>query len=50
MKREATLADAKSAMDSLPNCQDVFVTQGGTRNEEVQGWVTNVIIAENATV
>ena len=50
VKQDATLADAKSAMERLPNCQDVFVTRGGTKEEEVLGWITNAIIAENATV
>jgi hypothetical protein len=49
--REAgTLADAKKSMDGTPNCQDVFVTPGGTKDEEVRGWITNVIIEANATV
>lgn len=50
IKEDATLADAKEAMDSLPDCQDVFVTKGGTQDEEVLGWITNVIIQDNAKV
>jgi len=46
----ATLADAKKVMDLTPMCQDVFVTKKGTRDEEVIGWLTNVIIAENSQV
>jgi hypothetical protein len=46
----ATLADAKRAMDSMPYCQDVFVTQGGGRTEPVIGWITNVIIEANSRV
>jgi hypothetical protein len=46
----ATLADAKRAMESIPYCQDVFVTQGGGRTEPVVGWITNVIIEANSRV
>ncbi len=45
VKREATLADAKQAMEALPNCNDVFVTESGSRNEPAIGWVTNAEIA-----
>lgn len=47
---KASLADAKQAMDRRPGCQDVFVTKGGTDKEPIIGWITNVIIAENAKV
>jgi 5S rRNA maturation endonuclease (ribonuclease M5) len=46
----ASLADAKNAMDRLPQCQDVFVTRRGTKDEEVLGWITNVVIADNSQV
>jgi hypothetical protein len=46
----ATLADAKRAMESTPWCQDIFVTQGGARNEPIVGWITNVIIEANSQV
>lgn len=38
----ATVGDAKSAMESLERCQDVFVTATGNRSEAVEGWLTNV--------
>jgi hypothetical protein len=50
IKEDATMAEAKNAMDRTPNCQDVFVTTGGTIQEPVIGWITNVIIQEIATV
>jgi hypothetical protein len=50
IKEDATMAEAKNAMDRTPNCQDVFVTKGGTIQEPVIGWITNVIIQEIATV
>jgi hypothetical protein len=46
----ATLADAKRAMESVRGCQDVFVTKTGARTEPVIGWITNVIIEENSRV
>ncbi|WP_420129949.1 hypothetical protein [Longimicrobium sp.] len=44
VKKNATLAEAKSAMVARPGCSDVFVTTGGTRTESVVGWLTNVDI------
>jgi hypothetical protein len=46
----ATLADAKHVMESFPSCQDVFITQNGTSNEPVRGWLTNVMIEANSRV
>jgi hypothetical protein len=46
----ATLADAKRAMESFPSCQDVFITPTGTSNEPMSGWITNVIIESNSRV
>ena len=48
VSQRATLADAKDAMESTPNCQDVFVTKNGKREKPVVGWLTNVRIAEHA--
>ncbi len=50
VREDGTLADAKDAMDKTPDCQDVFVTSGGTKFEPVTGWITNVIIIDNARV
>lgn len=47
---DATLADAKRAMESLPSCQDVFITRNGRGDEPVSGWLTNVIIEANSRV
>jgi hypothetical protein len=41
----ATVADAKRMMDQTENCQDVFVTQTGTREGRLLGWLTNVDIS-----
>jgi hypothetical protein len=40
-----TVADAKAAMESIPLCQDVIVTQSGSDKEPMLGWVSNVDIA-----
>ena len=50
VKEDATMAEAKNAMDRTPHCQDVFVTNGGTLQEPVIGWITNGIIQQIATV
>lgn len=42
VKKSATLAEARGAMAARPGCSDVFVTDGGTHNEPVIGWLTNV--------
>ena len=43
----ANVVDAKRALGSIPNCQDVFVTEDGTRNSAVLGWLTESRIVEN---
>jgi CBS domain-containing protein len=43
---DATLAEAKFAMEAVTDCLDVFVTKRGTKNEPIIGWLTNVIIAK----
>jgi hypothetical protein len=43
--RDATLSDATSLMERLPNCSDVFVTESGRVDEPVIGWVTDNQIA-----
>jgi hypothetical protein len=40
VSRSASLADAQQAM--VGNIRDVFVTDDGTRNKPVLGWLTNV--------
>ena len=45
-----SLADAKQAMESRQNCQDIFVTANAREDEDVKGWVTNIIIQENSKV
>jgi hypothetical protein len=49
IKPDDTLADAMTMMNKIDDCQDVFVTPTGG-DEAVLGWITNVIIQENAKV
>jgi hypothetical protein len=37
----ATVADADLALRLFRQCEDVFVTQGGTPDEKVTGWLTD---------
>lgn len=46
----ATMADAKCEMEKTNECQDVFVTRQGSKNEPISGWVTNVIISQTSEV
>ena len=45
-----SLAEAKNAMEKLAGCQDVFVTEDGTANKPVKGWLTNIEIAKYSKV
>ena len=47
IKPDASLADAKAAMESVKDCEDVFVTSQGGRQDAVLGWITDNIIQEN---
>lgn len=50
VKEDATLADVKKEMDKSTDCQDVFVTKNGTREEPILGWITNGIVEESSKV
>jgi len=41
----ADVDDARVAMRSVPNCNDVFVTSDGSRTGVVTGWLTNTMLA-----
>ena len=47
---DGTLADAKDLLDKNPQCLDILVTQDGTKNGIVAGWITNVIVLNAATI
>lgn len=38
----ATGEEARSATKRIPNCKNIFVTAGGSAQEPVIGWLTNV--------
>lgn len=46
----SNLAEAKTLIDKIRNCSDVFATEDGTPNTKVIGWVTNVIVREQSAV
>jgi hypothetical protein len=50
VKLGATLAEAKLAMETTPNCSDVFVTTSGRKSDPVVGWITNVEIGLRSSV
>jgi len=50
VNKKATLLDAKKAMDAIPECFDVFVTETGKKDEPVLGMITNSKILEYAVV
>jgi hypothetical protein len=41
----ATLDQVRALMKKIPDCRDVFVTRTGMKDEPVEGWVTDVMIA-----
>lgn len=48
VRETSNLADAKALIDRITICLDVFVTEDGTPNTKVLGWITNVIILEQS--
>jgi hypothetical protein len=42
----ALLAEAKRKMEEAKVCQDIFVTKGGTPDEPLTGWISNVRMAK----
>lgn len=43
-----TLADVKAIMANIDKCADVFVTNTGTKDEPIFGWITDDIIIQNS--
>ncbi len=41
----ATIAEARRVMSSIENCNDMFVTSTGNRDERAIGWLTNTLFA-----
>jgi len=47
--RNATVADAKRLLDQHTSCQDIFVTERGTADEPLAGWISNIRLEEYLT-
>jgi hypothetical protein len=45
VSEKATVADARTVMASIKNCNDVFVASTGKRDERAIGWLTNTLLA-----
>jgi hypothetical protein len=50
IRLDDNLAKAKILIDNNPLCQDVFITEDGTPNTKALGWITNVLVMEQAKV
>jgi len=50
VKETATLAEAKAVMEAIRNCNDVFVTTSGNKDEPIKGWITDNTIAKHSRV
>lgn len=48
LDQESNLKQAQALIEKNIYCQDIFITPTGNGNEEVLGWITNNIIAENS--
>ncbi len=47
---KATLAEGKKKMDAIQFCQDIFVTENGTPDEPLKGWISNLRLARYTEV
>ena len=45
VSENATVGDGRTVMASIKNCNDVFVTANGQREERAIGWLTNTLLA-----
>jgi hypothetical protein len=43
--KSAIVKDARAAMNAVPGCNDVFVTESGKREDPIVGWLTNTDLA-----
>lgn len=50
IKVSSNLAEVKNLIDTVPDCQDVFVTESGGADSKVVGWITNVIVAKASVI
>jgi hypothetical protein len=47
---DSALDRAKAAMDGIPHCEDIFVTEDGTTAKPVLGWISDDAILAAARV
>jgi hypothetical protein len=47
VSQQTTLAEAKRKMEAVHACQDIFITKGGTPDEALTGWISNVRMAKH---
>ncbi len=50
ISKNSTVEMAMNEMGRVNNCQDVFITDTGTENGKILGWLTNVLINRFLTV
>ena len=50
VKESSSLGEVKTLMEKINDCSDVFVTEDGTTKTKVIGWVTDVIVRQQATI
>jgi hypothetical protein len=46
----SSLSDAKSLMEKVDDCADIFITSDAKSTSKAVGWVTDVIVREKATI
>ncbi len=46
VSEQISIAEAKLKMESVPSCQDIFVTREGSVEEPLTGWISNVRLAK----
>ena len=49
-RRPSTVPSLMLFLDKNPQCLDILVTQDGTKNGIVVGWITNVMVLNAATI
>lgn len=50
IRKTSNLSEVKAIIDRVPVCQDILITDDGTSNTKVIGWITNVIVLEQAKI
>ncbi len=50
LQETSSLSEAKTLMEKIEKCSDIFATEDGWKTSKVTGWVTDVIVRQAATV